>query len=59
MIVMTERESERRISKVNATMAMEGMPLTEDDKKLLREVNRGNISFEQAMKMTIEEFSSK
>lgn len=56
---MTERESERRISKVNATMAMEGMPLTEDDKKLLREVNRGNISFEQAMKMTIEEFSSK
>ncbi len=56
---MTEQQIENRIARVNATMAMEGMPLTEEDKELLREVNRGNISFEQAMKRTIEEFSSK
>lgn len=56
---MTERESERRISKVNATMAMEGMPLTEEDKELLREIHRGHISHDEAIAMLVEKYTSK
>lgn len=59
MRVMTEQQIENRIARVNATMAMEGMPLTEEDKELLREIHRGHLSHDEAIAMLIEKYTSK
>jgi len=40
---------ERIIANVNATMAMEGMPLTDDDKARLRLCLNGEKSFEETV----------
>lgn len=56
---MTEQQIENRIARVNATMAMEGMPLTEEDKELLREIHRGHLSHDEAIAMLIEKYTSK
>lgn len=53
---MTKAEIENRIARVNAAMAMEGMPLGEDMKKLLEEVLKGNLTFEEARKTVDEVF---
>ena len=41
--------TERIIANVNATMAMEGMPLTADDKMRIRDCLDGKKSFEAAV----------
>ena len=40
------RDIEQKIREVNATMAMEGMPLTEDDKTRLRDILSGKADAE-------------
>jgi hypothetical protein len=47
---------ERKINEVNATMAMEGMPLDEQDKKNLRTVLSGEVSFDEMKKQIVAEY---
>ena len=45
---------EQKIREVNGTMAIEGMPLTDEDKNRLRSILRGEISYETAIKRIID-----
>ena len=45
--IMDSKETERIISSVGGTMAMEGLPLTEENKDRLRECLEGRKSFEE------------
>lgn len=56
---MTNAEIENRIARVNATMAMEGMPLSEDEKNVLRDICLGKVSYEEVMKELIEKFKKE
>ena len=47
------RDTEQKIREINATMAMEGMPLTEEDKQRLRNIIEGKISAEDAVQALI------
>lgn len=42
---MTEK-TEKKIDNINATMRLEGMPLTVDDKEMLRRCLEGESSFD-------------
>ena len=53
------RSIEQKIQEVNSTMAMEGMPLTEDDKARLRDVFSGNINAEALIKQLVEKHTKK
>ena len=46
---------ERIVRNVNATMAMEGMPLHSADKERIRECLRGKISFSESINSVIKE----
>ena len=54
---MTSAEIENRIARVNATMAMEDMPLTEDQKNTLREIGQGKITFEEVLNRLIKKYT--
>jgi len=43
------RDIEQKIRDVNGSMAIEGMPLTEDDKARLRSILRGEIDYDTAI----------
>jgi len=47
------RTTEQKINIVDATMAMEGMPLTIEDKKRLKDIFEGNITAEETVKALI------
>lgn len=47
---------ERIISNVNATMSMEGMPLTENDKIRIAECIEGKKSFDAAVREIVEHY---
>ncbi len=49
-------ESERIIANVNATMSMEGMPLTDEDKERIRLCLSGKKSFEVAVSELINHY---
>lgn len=51
--------NERIIENVNATMNMEGMPLTSEDKELARKCLEGEQKFEEAIKILIKQYSQK
>lgn len=53
------RDIEKIISEVNATMAIEGMPITEEDKEKIRIVYRGEISATDMIKSLIEKHTVK
>ncbi|MDR0991656.1 MAG: antitoxin VbhA family protein [Ruminococcus sp.] len=48
---------EAKINQVNATMAMEGMPLDEQDKDNLRAVLSGEVSYEKMKKRIVDEYT--
>ena len=50
---------EQKIREVNGTMAIEGMPLTADDKSRLRSILRGDISYEAAIEEIIHRYTAK
>jgi len=50
------RDIEQKIREVNATMAMEGMPLTETDKENMRAVLRGEVSFKEMKKRILADY---
>jgi len=43
------RNTEQKMQIVNATMAMEGMPLTAEDKERLQDVFEGKMTSEKAV----------
>ena len=50
-------DTERIIENVNASMAMEGMALTDSDKKRITDCLTGKKSYEDTMKELIELYS--
>lgn len=40
-------------------MAIEGMPLTDEDKDRLRSILRGEMSYEAAVRAIVEKYSAK
>ncbi|MDR1703213.1 MAG: antitoxin VbhA family protein [Clostridiales bacterium] len=52
------RDIEQTIREVDATMAIEGMPLTEEDKSRLRSILRGEINYDAAIKQIIDKYLS-
>jgi hypothetical protein len=46
---------EKSINQVNATMAMEGMPLDEKQKSQIRAVLSGEVSYEEMKRRIIDE----
>ena len=50
---MTEQEKEKIIKNVNGTMALEGMPLTEEDKQRIADVLDKKITADEAIKQII------
>jgi hypothetical protein len=56
---MTEEEIEQNIRAVNATMAMEGMPLTSDDKRRLRAIFEGKTTTKKTIQELLEKYSKK
>lgn len=47
-------ETERIIANVNATMAMEGLPLTEEDKSRIKDCVEGRKSFNDTIKELVD-----
>lgn len=54
---MSIAELENRVERVSATMAMESMPLNNEEKNVIREINLGNISCDEAVRKVIKEYS--
>jgi hypothetical protein len=54
--VLKVNEIEHKIREVDSTMAMEGMPLTDDDKEAMRSVLRGEISYSDMKTRIMNEY---
>lgn len=48
------KDVEKIIGEVNGTMAMEGMPLTEQDKNRLRECITGKTSYDETVRRLVQ-----
>ena len=48
------KDVEKIIGQVNGTMAMEGMPLTEQDKDRLRECITGKTSYDEMVRRLVQ-----
>lgn len=55
-IEMTD-ETKKIIEEVNATMRLEGMPLTDSDKDMLRRCLEGDTTFEQERHRILQEIN--
>ena len=53
------RDTEQKIRAVDATMAMEGMPLTVEDKNRLRDIFDGKTTAEKTVQDLIKKHSQK
>ena len=51
---MTMSEAERIVANVNASMAMEGMPLTEAEKNRIKDCIEGKKSFDEEIQKLLE-----
>lgn len=51
--------NERIIENVNATMSMEGMPLTQEDKELAANCLDGKIDFGEAIASLVKKYTQK
>ena len=51
------RDIEQKIREVNGTMAIEGMPLTEEDKDNLRAVLRGDVSYQEMKRRILAKYT--
>ncbi len=56
MSKLTKQEKQHIIKEVDATMKMEGMPLTTEDKQLLNDISNGKITRQTAIKKIIQEY---
>ena len=57
--VYTMRSTEQKIRAVDATMAMEGMPLTDEDRKRLRDIYDGKATVEKTVQDLVKKHSQK
>jgi hypothetical protein len=53
------RNTEQKIREVDATMAMEGMPLTTEDKNRLRDIFEGRTTAERTVRALIQKHRPK
>lgn len=53
------RDTEQKIREVNATMAMEGMPLTDEDKDRLRDIFDGKVTVERTVRQLVQKHNQK
>ncbi|MCL2083390.1 MAG: antitoxin VbhA family protein [Oscillospiraceae bacterium] len=53
------RDIEQKINNVNGSMAIEGMPLTDEDKHRLRLMLRGEVSYEETIKRVKDKYISR
>ena len=53
---MNENQIEDQIKAVNVTMLLEGMPLNDFDKELLRKVANGEITNKEAVSLAHKEY---
>jgi len=53
------RDIEQKIREVNGTMAIEGMPLTDEDKARLRDVLSGRTSADAVVKQLVQKHTRK
>jgi citrate lyase gamma subunit len=53
------RDVEQTVREVNGTMAIEGMPLTDEDKDRLRSILRGEVSYDAAIRAIIEKYTAQ
>jgi Na+/phosphate symporter len=51
------RDTAQKIREVDATMTMEGMPLTDEDKERLRDIFDGNMTVERTVQLLIQKHS--
>lgn len=51
------KDVEKIIDEINGTMAMEGMPLTDDDKKMLRKCITGEVSTDEMVKRLVKQYT--
>ncbi len=52
-------DTERIIENVNATMGMEGMPLSDEDRERVKECIEGKVSFQSAVEQLIGKYTRK
>ncbi len=52
-------KNERIIENVNATMSMEGMPLTQEDRDLATSCLEGKIDFGEAIASLVKRYTQK
>jgi len=52
------RDVEETIREVNGTMAIEGLPLTEEDENRLRDLLHGRVSIDSVIKQLTEKYSN-
>ena len=52
-------ENERIVKNINASMNMEGMPLTEEEKELGLKCLEGKVSFREAIDDLIKQYTQK
>lgn len=50
---LSDEQIDHNIAQVNATMAMEGMPLTDEDKKVFRQFAKGELSMDDIIRTAI------
>lgn len=50
------RDVEQTIREVNGTMAIEGMPLTDEDKNRLRDILSGRVSIDDTIKQLNDKY---
>jgi hypothetical protein len=53
------RDVEQTIREVNGTMAIEGMPLTDEDKNRIRDILHGRVSIDDVIRQLTEKHSGK
>ena len=53
------RDIEHKIQEVNSTMAMEGMPLTTDDKQRLHDVFSGKLNADKLVEQLVDKHTRK
>jgi hypothetical protein len=53
------KDIEQKIREVNATMTMEGMPLTDEDKTRLRDILEGRTTAEETVRRLVKKHTRK
>ncbi len=53
------RDTEQKIRSVDATMSMEGMPLTDEDKNRLKDIFEGRVTVEETVRKLVQKHTQR